>query len=208
MSEENNNNNDQPATEPQATEPQVDNNAVRNSPLFQKVASQLKQMQEAIAQKESAEQQAKEEAERKQLEAKGEYETLLSQLNDKLQNTETKYQRELTQRDLKFALANAGMSNQLALDGAIAGFNGTSEDVQDYVAKLKEDHKELFTSGAPRQKMSALPTQNPATRGASNTSWKQVYDSWVPGSRDPKSLEAESRIQQYLNEYGEMPPRE
>jgi len=208
MSEENNSNNDQPATEQQTTEPQVDNNAVRNSPLFQKVASQLKQMQEAIAQKESAEQQAKEEAERKQLEAKGEYETLLSQLNDKLQNTETKYQRELTQRDLKFALANAGMSNQLALDGAIAGFNGTSEDVQDYVAKLREDHKELFTTGAQKPKLSALPTATPATRGTSDMSWKQVYESWVPGSRDPKSLEAESRIQQYLNENGEMPPKE
>jgi hypothetical protein len=152
----------------ESTEPTVTNADVRNSSLFQNVTSKLATLQQQIQEKEAAEKEAKERAELQSLEAKGEYETLITRKNEEIENIRQQHVRELTERDLKLALSTAGLTNAIALNGAVAGFKGTAEDINQYVTDLQKDHADLFVGTQQQPKPTALPTGQPSSRANTN----------------------------------------
>lgn len=193
----------QPATESSA---EVPASLVREHPLFQKLASELKSMKGELENKALTERQKQEEIALKKLEEKQEYETIINKYKEDMESLRTTYEQKMLHKDLKLALSSAGLTNEIALKGALSSFEGSADDISTFVETLVESNPELFQK-SQKTKLASLTMTAPSMRADSNTSWKDVYSKWVPGSRDPESQNAEKMIRDYHTEHGHMPPK-
>lgn len=150
MSEGNTN---QEPTEPTPAEPtqpdDLSNSAIKNSPLFQKVTSQLAALQNEKNEREQKEADAASKAEQDALIAKGDFEKALSLRDETIKAMETRHAADIMQRDLKAELYNAGFKNETFVKGAIGSYDGAADGIGDFVSQLAGDESNaMFLGGA------------------------------------------------------------
>ena len=181
---------------------------IRNAPAFKAVTDQLKQLSDtnAALQAKIDEAAASEEAKRKAdevaaLEAKGDYEEALERLKAEHETQLAAHAAELTKRDLKAELIKAGLTNDLALVGAVAGY--VEGDVTEYVTALKAANPTVFAEQGVSPAASAA--QGGATGEGATTDWAETRRDINTGTA-AKANAAQLRVAEYLKKNGEMPP--
>ena len=127
--------------------------------LSQKDA-RIAELEQKIANDNAAKVKADEEAERKRLEEDGQYKELAE--NEKRLREEAAASHKAEIRRLTLEAKLAGITNELAREGAIARC-GPDADIEEYVAQIQKDHPELWK--APGVSGSASPPQGEQSKG-------------------------------------------
>jgi hypothetical protein len=143
--------------------------------LFKESTLREKKLNERLTAIEQSQAEAKEAEERKQLEAKGEYETIVEQLKAQNEATVKAHQAELLRRDLGAELIKAGARNEVFINGAIASFKGSADDIAQYVADLKEPNADFFGDPKPVGQK-GTGTGTPATRSNAKSLDERLAD--------------------------------
>jgi hypothetical protein len=143
--------------------------------LFRDSTLREKKLNERLLSIEKSQSDAAAEKERKELEAKQDYETILARREAELERVRSDHQAELLRRDLGAALMQEGARNKVFINGAIASFTGTADDIAQYVADLKEPNADFFGDPKPvGQKPTGTGT--PATRSNAKSLEERIAD--------------------------------
>lgn len=188
---------------------------VRESPAFRGVISQLEQeraraaeMQAKLDQLTSAQEQAQKEAEEKRLADEGRYKEIADKARAETEQLRAAHAAELRKRDLTTELIRAGLTNDIAIAGAIATCPGDA-DVSQYVAEIREKNPNLFVSG--EMPPATTPAQG-RSAGASDQ-WaniKRIYEEENKSTPEARAkwIDAARKISNYLNQNGGSLPWE
>jgi len=179
----------------------------RASKAFEALKSQLlaerARAQEAqakldeLAQTEAAKQA---EAERKRLEEAGEYKAILAKLEAEREAIRAEAARENTALRLRYELTRAGMTNELAIDGAVSRY--ADGDLGEYVSELRTAHPDLFA--APGMAPAAAPAQGAHSAGAARANWDEVRAMETSPNRDDR-IKARVLLADYHRAHGRYP---
>lgn len=178
MAEEQPKPNTEPQTEP--TEPVGDTgsnfNDVRNSAPFLALKKQVTEARDALAARDQADRDAKAQAEAKELEAKGEYTTLLERKDAEHATVIAAKDKLILNTELKSQLVGAGMTDLLTLTGATHGFDGKLDEITAYVEQLKVDSAHHFLPPAEGQGGKPPPYHGPPGARSNTKSLQERLD--------------------------------
>lgn len=201
MSDEQNNTTQQ-TTEP--AEPAVTRDQVVNSKWFQGVTSESAKVKAELAELKDMLAKKAEDEQRKELEAKGQYETIIQQRDAQIAELTAKHAAQMTRMQLTSELTRNGLVNQLALDGAVASYSGDAEGIGEYVQILMKEHSSLFQ--APGMPPADNPAQGSRSSGGSSTRWDQVKQK-IENGTPAEATQANDAVRRYmLGHGGAMPP--
>lgn len=176
MSEETTNTEQDQGQEPAGEEAAPDlNRAVRESKLFREATKANQELRDRLAAIEKSQSDAAAEKERKDLEAKQDYETIIAKRDAELEKIRADHQAELLRRDLGAELMKAGARNEVFINGAIASFKGSADDIAQYVADLKEPNADFFGDPKPVGQK-GTGTGTPATRSNAKSLDERLAD--------------------------------
>ena len=173
----------------------------RNEPGAKAMAKQISDWKTKFETLESEIKQREDEAKRKRLEEEGKFKELAETEKRKREEAEASYKAK--ERRLTLEAKLAGITNELAREGAIARC-GPDADIEEYVAKIRKEHPDLWK--APGVSASAEPAQGEQSTGGQSDEWTTVNKDYNSG--DPKLVTpAELKLNKYRQEHnGEYPP--
>jgi len=204
----------EPAAAPPAATPPAQHDPalnIRETPAFRAVTKQVEEerkareaLQAQLNEILDKEKKAQEAAERKALEEKGEYQTLLAKKEAELKAITDAHARAMVESKLNVRLLSEGAKNETFILGAIAGFRGDADKIDEYVAELKaKEGNALFFGITPDQPAQGLPA---AQSGTPATSAKVDVRQIKQDLKDPKKAAAASKaLTDYYAVHGEMP---
>ena len=168
------------------------------------MAAEINRLRAELESERKAKQDEAEAARKKQLEEQGKWQEIATDAQSKYEAALKAHEAEVKRLTLEAGLA--GIDNEFTREGIIAKCPG-DVDPKNYIADLKENHPELFTSN------DSLPRTTPqGIRSSSGTSnWaadKALIDkaNEYPGTVDPVKLQAAwDRKLKYFNEHGKEP---
>ena len=136
----------------------------RDEPGAKAMGKKIADLEKKLAQAAQASQEAAEKRERKKLEDREQYDAIVKDLENKMASLQSDYESKMVAKDLDIALTRAGFTNPLLLQGAKAGYDGTSS-IDDYVEGLLADEatQALLTptkEGAPAAKFTKPSSQS------------------------------------------------
>jgi len=140
---------------------------------LKRMQARLEAAKEEIAKHKSTQEEIEKKAKLGELEKQGQWTAAKSQLEDEIAKLKSEIgsvrklsEAALTDQQVRYELARAGVSNELFIEGALAKYHGYSADEKvepgDFVALLKadENHKAIFepSRGATLPIKAAAPT--------------------------------------------------
>ena len=180
---------------------------VRGSELFKSAMGRKQQELDAARAELAAINDGKAKAiadqEQKDLAAAGEYEKAAAILRAELQAERDKNARGAVERGLTSQLRSAGLTEELAIDGALSKYSGDLDGIPAYIAQLQEQNPTTFS--APKAPSAgALAVGSPSARP--NNDWSQIKVD--QNSKDPTVRgSAAKAIDDYvMANGGKLPP--
>jgi hypothetical protein len=174
---------------------------VREHPAFRAVTTQLTELRAQVAAAKQKELEQAKLAEEAKLKAQGDYETLSKKMA--AERDAERAQLEAERRSLKLQAALAGITDDLARDGAIARC-APDADIDKYVFELKSSRPDLWqsTTFAP----SRVPPQGARAQSQSGTDWEKIKQNLNHGN--PKEVAAGiTQVLEYQKaNSGKLPP--
>jgi hypothetical protein len=180
------------------------NKAVRESKLFRETAKANQELRDRLAAIEQSQADAKKAEEQAKLEAKGEYDKIVEQLKADREEEKKRYERKEVEFKLESELAKAGVQNQFTIDGIVAKFEGSAEEVSQYVESLKADEANagLFQAARPAGQTPAAHSL-PGARSKSTDLSQLKAD--LHGTDPKKSAAAARQLEAIVAKDGGLP---
>jgi hypothetical protein len=187
-----------------SVEQQETNAAFKNTPAYKAMAQQIAEMKQAQQAKEKAEADAKLAAEQKALESQGKYEEALALSKSELEKTKAQYEAQIRERDIQAEFLRAGVSNQLVIKGAIAGYK--DGDIGEYVRGLIEENKDFLAPKAEDQRLKAPGLVTTSSSGG-KVSIKNAAEYQAYKNHENPEIRKQAReyARAYVNKHGVMP---
>lgn len=174
----------------------------RKRPEVQRAWAEIKELRDRLSKRDEDEKAAKAKAEREALESKGQYDAVKAQLEKDLAESKAAHAREVTALRIEAELARAGLTNTLAIRGAVASYDGKTE-IAEYVAAVQKENAALFAK--PGIAGSGTPPQGAAS-GAPREDDIASLQAQLR-DRDPKvSKAAAQKLEAYVLKHGAPPP--
>lgn len=181
--------------------------AFKNTNLFKNMAAQNLELKNKMEELLDAERKKQEAAEMKQLEAKGNYEEALMKLKAESTSKETQLRKELLETNLKFKLSMAGLTDELALRGALVGFEGDMDGIDLYIESLREQHPAYFGQQEPQQPRAqgSLAAGTPGTRSGAMDWGKAKAALSDPSTSMEELAKIDKAVKEHVKNHGKMP---
>lgn len=119
----------------------------REEPGARAMMKKISDLEARLESQASAEAEAKKAAEQKELEAAGEYKTIMAKKDAEIENMKTTHAQQIQMLQLDVALTEAGITNKLLRKGAKADYDGG--DIGEYVNGLvaSDEVQALLSAG-------------------------------------------------------------
>ncbi len=191
------------------------NAAIKASPLFQKLAADLKTeregrevLEQEKADREATEQAAAEEVEKNRLKDAGLFDEMEAKYKAKDEAKDASHAAELQRRDIQAALLQSNFRNKKFISGSVADYNAEKDGtVDEYVAALAADEANAAFIIAPGAAGGKLPPKPPGKNnvdGATMENWEEVK-SWENSGNREERLKAGKLLGEYHQKHGKYP---
>jgi hypothetical protein len=163
-----------------------------------------KKLNERLAAIEQSQADAKKAEEQAKLEAKGDYEKIVEQLKADSQAEKKRFEREMVKFKLESELTKAGVQNQFTIEGIVAKFDGSADEISQYVESLKTDEANAGLFQAARPVGQTPPTHSFPGARSKSTDLSQLKSD-LHGTDPKKSAAAARQLEAIIAKDGGLP---
>ncbi len=186
-----------------ANDETLSNADVKASPLFQKLASELKEMRAADEARRIEDDAAKQAAEIKKLESEGKYSDAIKARDAELETVKQSHTKQLLEMSLTSEMIKAGFINDNFIKGALTQYND-EQTISEYVEALTNDegNKPFLAAAIGRQRHDAPGA--PKITGKTGALTVQEIREMQRQDADGGSLEQREKVRAYLLKHYEQ----